>query len=482
MNVQTRIEAPPSTSSQQRPIQEALAEFVTDLSHDTIPSLVRTRALHHMLDAAGIALASTRYDFAHKTLAGLQGIAGRGEVPVIGMPTLLPARDAAIMNGFLCHGLDYDDTHVAGIVHPTASVFPAVLSAAAHVGASGREMVTAYVAGVEAAARIGMAAKSQFHQVGFHPTGMVGIFGCALAAGRLMGLNAKQLMNAQGLALSMASGSLEFLEDGAWNKRFHPGWAAAAGITAAAVAKEGFVGTGSPYDGRFGLFNTYLGCAERTRDIDLTLATAGLGETWELLATAIKPFPTCHFSHGAIDAALALHDELSSPTDIASIEVLLPEGVFKTICEPEANKRRPQNDYDAKFSTHFLVSAALVRGRLTLDELEPDVLRDAEILALADKLSYAEDPDSPFPAAYSGEVIVTTHDGRQLRHREHVNRGAADRPLSNDEIIAKFRDNAAMAADRDTCEKQLAAMLSLDRQDVAAVDALQCFTQAARPS
>jgi 2-methylcitrate dehydratase PrpD len=479
MNVQSRIQSGAGDRYADMPIQEALAAFVTDLAHEDIPATVRRRALHHMLDAAGIAMASTRYDFAHKTLAGLKGIAGVGDVPVIGMPAALPVRDAATMNGFLCHGLDYDDTHIAAIVHPTASVFPAVLSAAALVGASGRDMVTAYIAGVETAARIGMVAKSQFHQVGFHPTGMVGIFGCALAAGRLMGLNKKQLMNAQGLAVSMAAGSMEFLEDGAWNKRFHPGWAAAAGITAAAVAKEGFVGVTNPYDGRFGLFNAYLGRGPRTELIDPALATAGLGEVWELLATAIKPFPTCHFTHGAIDAALALRDEIGDHRGIKAIKVMVPEGVHGTICEPEANKKRPQNDYDAKFSTHFLVSAALVRGRLTLDELEPEALRDGEILALADKLSYADDPESPFPAAYSGEVVVTLEDGRELRHREHINRGAADRPLSNEDIIAKFEDNAAMVVDRTTMDRQLAAMLALDCPDGRAVEALRCFSQAA---
>lgn len=476
MNIQTKIDSPTTASDQ--PIVEVLAEFVCELKHDDIPKTVRTRALHHMLDAAGIALASTRYEFAHKTLAGLQAVGGQGSVPVLGMPATLPLRDAAIMNGFLCHGLDYDDTHVAAIVHPTASVFPAVLSAAAHVGATGEELVTAFVAGVETAARVGMVAKSQFHQVGFHPTGMVGIFGCVLAVGKLMGLNKKQLMSAQGIAVSMASGSMEFLEDGAWNKRIHPGLAAGSAITAAAIAKEGFKGITDPYTGRFGLYNAYLGCGPRTNDIDLSLATAGLGETWELLATAIKPFPTCHFSHGAIDAALALRDDVGDPAEIKSILARLPEGVHKTICEPEANKKRPQNDYDAKFSTHFLVAASLIRGRLTLDELEPDVLRDPDILALADKLGYENDPDSPFPDAYSGELIITMKDGRELRHREHINRGAADRPLSNEEIIAKFDDNAIMAVNTQTAAKQRAALLTLDSADVDAAATLSCFSPA----
>ncbi|HYG91278.1 MAG TPA: MmgE/PrpD family protein [Azospirillum sp.] len=458
-------------------IAETLAAFVTDTPDHAIPEAVRTRAPHHMLDAIGIALASTRYDFAHKTLTALRGLAGDGPVPVIGMPARLPARDAATVNGLLCHGLDFDDTHIGGVIHPTSSVLPAVLSAAAMTGADGRAVVSAYVLGVEVAARLGAVARGGFHQVGFHPTGMIGVFGCALAAGRLLGLTRGQLAHAQGIALSMAAGSLEFLEDGAWNKRLHPGWAAAAGITAAALAREGFVGATRPYEGRFGLFSAYLGKeAGRT---ELGLATAGLGETWELMETAIKPFPACHFTHACIDAALALRRDGIDPTRIRSIEALVPEQVIKTVCEPEANKKRPANSYDAQFSVPFLVAAALVRQRLTLAELENDALGDAAILELASKVSYRADPDSAFPKAYSGELIVTLDDGRVARHREHINRGAADRPLSNADIVEKYRANAAMAVNDTAAARIEAAVLGLDGAAHAA-DALAVLSPAAR--
>ena len=286
------------------PIAEALAAFAVRTRAEDIPSDVRTRAAHHMLDAAGIAVAASRYDFSHRMLSGVTSLGGKGEVPVIGMAAKLSPRDAAMANGFLCHGLDYDDTHIAGVIHPTASVLPAVLSAGAMAGASGRDLVTAFVIGVETATRLAMVAKSGFHQVGFHPTGMIGVFGCALAAGRLLGLTEKQLRHAQGIAVSMASGSMEFVADGAWNKRLHPGWAAQAGITAAALAREGFIGATKPYDGRFGLFPAYMG--KEADRADYKLATAGLGKSWELLQTAIKPYPACHFTHACIDSALAL--------------------------------------------------------------------------------------------------------------------------------------------------------------------------------
>lgn len=441
-------------------ISQRLAAFAADTPDDAIPAGVRTRAVHHMLDAVGIALASTRYDFAHRTLTALRALSGPGDVPVIGMPARLTPRDAATVNGLLCHGLDYDDTHIAGIIHPTASVLPAVLSAAAMTGAGGRAAVSAYVLGVEVAARLGAVARGGFHQVGFHPTGMIGVFACTLAAGRLMGLTVGQLAHAQGIALSMASGSMEFLEDGAWNKRLHPGWAAAAGITAAALAREGFVGATRPYEGRFGLFHAYLG-TEQAR-AELPLATAALGETWELLNTAIKPFPACHFTHACVDTALALRRDGLDPARIEAIQALVPEQVIKTVCEPEANKKRPANAYDAQFSVPYLVAAALVRGRLGLAELEGDALGDPAILGLAARVSYRVDPDSAFPRAYSGELLVTLDDGRTLRHREHINRGAADRPLSDGDIVGKYRANAGMTVGTAAAGRIEAALLGLD--------------------
>jgi 2-methylcitrate dehydratase PrpD len=448
------------------PIAEQLAAFATNTSAADIPGDVRRRALHHMLDAAGIAVAATRYDHSHRMLSGLRSLAGAGNVPVFGMPVRMAPRDAAIMNGYLCHGLDFDDTHVAGIIHPTSSILPAVLSAAAMTGASGSAMVTAFVVGVETAARIASVAKSGFHQVGFHPTGLVGIFGCTLAAGRLMGLTQKQLQMAQGIAVSLASGNLEFVEDGAWNKRLHPGWAAQAGITAAALAKEGFVGATRPYDGRFGLFNAFMGAY---RDgADPALATAGLGETWELMNTAIKPYPACHFTHACIDAALELRRKGLDLDKIRSIETRVPAGVFKVICEPEANKLKPANSYDAQFSVQWLTAAALVRGKLGLAELEPSEITDPAIVAMTQKVTYAEYKDSPFPLAYSGEVIVTLDSGETLSHREHINRGAAERPLTNEEIVAKFRENASTACNAETAERMEAAMLGLESAAKAA--------------
>lgn len=461
MNAITQVDAGTAADPAQ-----ALAAFAAGLRLQDIPAEVQARAAHHILDAVGIAHAASRYDFAHRTLTALRGLAGDGTVPVFGLPGRLPPRDAAIMNGLLCHGLDFDDTHLGGVIHPTAAIFPAVFAAAIHAGASGEEMLVAYVAGVEAATRLAAVGGGAFHAAGFHPTGVVNAFGAALAAGRILGLTERELAHAQGIALSTASGSLEFLEDGAWSKRLHPGWAAQAGITAAALARQGFTGAARPFSGRYGLYNAYLG--PRAAGLDLARATAGLGTVWELAETSIKPFPACHFTHACIDAALVLRDQAAAG-EVASIQALVPHQVIPVVCEPAANKQRPANAYDAQFSVPFLVASAWLRGRMTLAELEPDALSDPAILALAARIGHAADPDSPFPRTYSGELLVHLRDGRTLRHREAVNRGAPDRPLTNADIVAKYRGNAATALSPGAASRMEAAVLSLARHSASAL-------------
>ena len=455
-------------------IASELAKFAGGLRADRIPARVRIRALHLMLDAAGIALASHRFDFAADSLRGIEALSDPGARPaagagdeaggvVIGHPRRLPFRDAAMANGLLVHGLDYDDTHVPGILHATASAFPCVLALGERLGASGADVLAAYVAAVEAGARIGSVPPGGFHRQGFHPTGLVGAFGCALGAGRLLGLDPGRLMMAQGIALSTASGSMEFLEDGAWTKRLHPGWAAVAGLTSAYLASEGFVAPSRPYEGRFGLYRSHLG-PEAAEACDVSAATAGLGEAWELDRVAVKPFPACHFLHGCADAAIAIarrHD--LDPADVEEATALVPEETIATICEPAANKVRPTSDYDAKFSLQYAVAASLSRRAFGLAELEDEARTDRAVLALAKRVRYRADPASAFPRAYSGEVVVRLRDGRELRHREDVNRGADERPLTNGEIAEKYMENACLTVSEARAAAIRDAVLGLDR-------------------
>jgi 2-methylcitrate dehydratase PrpD len=377
------------------------------------------------------------------------------------MPHRLPWRDAAVVNGMLMHGLDYDDTHAAGIIHLTVSTLPAGLATAAQLGASGAELLAAYIAGVEAGARIATVAKGGFHQFGFHPTGVVGAFASSLVAGRLMKLTPARLAGAQGFAASLASGNLQFIDDGSWTKRIHPGWAAACGISAASLAADDLPAPPEVYEGRFGLFRTHL-APELYEKADLSLATAGLDRTWEIENVALKPFPACHFVHGCVDAAIALHRAGLDPERVRSVQALVPEGVVKAVCEPVPSKRRPRNDYDAKFSIPYAVASGLTRGRLGVAEFLPAAYTEPRIERLMDKVEYAVDAQTTFPRHYTGEVIVTLDDGRVLRNRVAVNRGNPDRPLSNAEIEAKYFENCAISLGQGAASRIRDAILGLE--------------------
>ncbi|MBI4192122.1 MAG: MmgE/PrpD family protein [Betaproteobacteria bacterium] len=421
-------------------IAELLAEFVVGLAYESIPAAVRERAKLHLLDSVGVAFASSGFEFARKACAGLAAL-GTGEYGVIGMPAKLPLRDAVLMNGMLVHGLEFDDAAIRGRIHPSAFCVPCALGAGTFAKARGKDMLTAYVAGVECAIRIGMAARGGFSRAGFNAVGIVGAFGSVLTAGKLLGLDPEQLTMAQGIAYSAAAGNRAFAVDDSWTKRFEAGWPAASAITAAMLARQGFVGPRTTYEGKFGVYNTYL--TEPAAASDLGAITSRLGKSWEFERIVIKLLPSCFFNHAVINATLALvtrHD--LAARDIRSIRVVLPEAAIETVCEPRAIKLAPHDPAAAQFSVYFSAACAAVRRRFTLQEMDADAFDDAEIRALAARVEYAIDPQSNFPAHYSGGVEISTADGRLLAAREDANAGSAEKPLPASAIEEKFLANA----------------------------------------
>lgn len=448
----TTITSPTRTS-----LAGQVGEFVAGAAIDDVPDEVLERARHLVLDAVGLAFASTAYGFPAVARDALAAF-GRGQHPVLGMPDRLTPRDAAVLNGVLIHGMDFDDTHIPAVTHVSAAALPAALSAAVATGASTTDLLLAYVLGVEVSARVGIGGAGGFHDVGFHPTAVAGAFGAATAAGKVTGLDAGQLAAAQGVVGSMSAGLLEFLEDGSWTKRLHPGWAAMSGLTAASFARAGWSGPPAVYEGRFGLYATHLPGHETHPEA----VGAGLGTTWELMRTAVKPYPICHFNHAFADATLLLREEHRiRAEDVVEIRAAIHPVPGKVVCRPEAAKWAPRDEYDAKFSLPFTVAAALVRGRFTLAELEDDALADPDVRALARKVRVRDDPDSAFPAAYSGAVEIELADGRVLAHREQVNRGHEERPLTDAEVEEKFRATIGRVADDATADRVRAAVLGL---------------------
>jgi 2-methylcitrate dehydratase PrpD len=450
-----------STPAGNRTLSQTFAAFAHSLNLDEVPRHVRTRAKHLILDALGIAFASHCNEFADVILRGIRALGESGVSPVIGSSETHTVRNAVLLNAALMHGLDYDDTHMKGIVHATAFCAPAALSVGNETGASGRAALAAYLVGMEVATRLGAAAKGGFHHAGYHPTGVLSHFSAALIAGRLYGLDTAQLAAAQGIAASTASGVQVFLEEGTWSKRLHPGWGCVGGITAARLAQAGFVAPSRPYEGRYGLFDSHL--QQHAGEVDYVTASAGLGEIWETEQMAIKPYPVCHFLHSIAEAGADLaHSGEIDVSRISRIQALLPEPVMPIVTEPLEAKRRPTTNYEAKFSAQYVAAASLVRGRFGLAELESDTLADERILALSARVECVADPDSAFPAYYSGGMIVDTDDGRQHRRYYRINKGAGERALSNEAIVAKYFENACWAVSHARAEQVRDAVLALD--------------------
>lgn len=444
---------PPSAN-----IARALARFTLALSPAELPDDVWRKSTHQILDAIGLAFASRQFPFAAPALAGIAAAGAPGDATTIGGGAGLQPRDAALANGYLIHGLDFDDTHPGSIVHPTVACLPTALAIAEATNATWGDLIAAYAAGMETAIRIGRAVKGGFHHAGFHATGLVSHFSSAVIAGKLLGLSEDQIVSAQGIAASTSAGVQVFLENGAWTKRMHPGWGALAGITAAQLAKANFHGPERAYEGKFGLFDTHM--QERAAEVDTESVIRDLGTQWTMMDTAIKPFPVCHFIHGCAEAALGLRAEVANPRDIEAIVCELPAPTMPIVAEPAAAKKVPRSDYEAKFSVQFVVAACLVRGRFTLAELDDASLADPEILAVADKVQCIVERETAFPKYFSGTVSIRLGNDRTLRRSVPVNLGSGERALNLEAIVEKFRANAGLTLPKPEVEATLETLLS----------------------
>ncbi len=450
-------------------IAQAVAGMAVNLDLARVPAPVIERAKLHILDALGLGLASSVQDYGLSALDGVKALGETGSCSVIGRPERLQPRDAALVNAILVHGLDFDDTHLASIIHPTCTALPAALALGEQLGASGAEFLAAFLAGAETGIRLGLVVDGGFHHVGYHATGVVTHFASAVTAGRLLGLDAAQITSAQGISGSTASGIQVFLEEGAWTKRFHPGWGAVAGITAAYLARSNFKGPTRPYEGKFGLLATHLQAHEG--DAKLTAMTEGLGEEWRFGETALKPYPVCHFIHGCADAAIELHDEIGG-TEIASVNAYLAEPTLHIVAEPAEAKENATTEYEAKFSAQFVIAHCLLNGRFGLPDLLPEALVNQDTRTLARKVKCHEDPETAFPEYFSGGVSVKLVDGREIERHVRVNSGAGDRAMTREAVTDKFMASASLAISGGRAARVCDAVMGIENGDVRTIAGL----------
>ncbi len=418
-------------------ITRRLAEFASGIEYKSLPVPVRERTKALLADHVAIAFRARQEAAICPSIAAALGSLGlgAGEASVIGDPRGYAPPAAAFFNGSLAHCLDFDDTHARASIHPSAPIVPAALAAAEMASASGPDCVAAITAGYEVQIRLSLALGPSAHYArGYHPTATCGVFGAAAAAGRILGLSEEALVHAFGLCGSQAAGSMQFLTDGAWNKPFHVGYAAMSGLIAASLAHEGFRGAADAIEGSAGFLASYA------PDPNPDEAVRKLGEEWETLDIAVKPYPSCRYGHAAMDALIALRTEHGLDADaVESVRVGLPRTGWRLIGDPEPEKQNPRNYVDGQFSMPFVAAVALCEGGMSWDSYAAH-LEDPRTRSLCRRISSVVDPEveSHFPTHMAGSVRVRTRGGDELRKLVTVAKGEPGNFPAAGELRAKF--------------------------------------------
>jgi len=415
-------------------VAEALAARACEL--EKIPEQVQGTCRDLLLDVAGLCVAARNSDYVS---ALKKSFDPGGPCTALGHAEGYRPEDAALLNGTAAHGEDFDDTFEGGPVHSGAVVVPAVLAACERFELDGKAALLGIAAGVETMCRLSLVAPKRIHKAGFHPTAVLGAVSATLAVAKALELKQKQVVDALGIAGSMAGGIIEYLAEGAWTKRLHAGWAAHCGVHAARIAREGFTGPRTLFEGTHGLFFAFA----HEVDVDYEKLTNGFGREWLLTGLTFKPYATGTMNQPYIDCALRLAKKGFAADDVAEVLCETADGYVHRLWEPLAAKQKPPNEYAAKFSTPFNVAVAFVTGEAGFEAFSARTVSDPRILGLAGKVRYRIDPENPYPARYTGHVKMTLKDGRVFEERQPHIRGGVHEPLSRADIEKKFRGNAA---------------------------------------
>lgn len=415
-------------------VAERLGGFLAGL--EALPGACVGTAYHLMLDVAGLCVAARRDDYVQATLATAEPAGGA--CTAFGHSGGLGAYDAALVNGTAAHGEDFDDTFEGGPVHSGAVVVPAMLALCEREGLSGTDLVRGIVAGSEVMCRASLVAPKAIHKAGFHPTAVLGAMASAAAASAALRLTRAQAVSALGIAGSTASGIIEYLAEGTWTKRMHAGWAAQAGLRAALMARGGFLGPRTVFEGSHGFFHAFA----PSRTPDFAPLLEGLGERWLMPSIAFKPYACGTMTQPYIDCAVALGERGINASSIDSIVCEVGEGTVHRLWEPLGVKHRPPTPYAAKFSTPFCIAVGMLDRRAGFEQFSEARIHDEAVLGLAAKVRYEVDPDNPYPAQFTGHIRATMRDGSVQEVRQAYMRGGAQAPMSEAELEAKFMDNA----------------------------------------
>jgi 2-methylcitrate dehydratase PrpD len=416
-------------------VAETLAEKIVALRPGALPAATARKCEDLLIDVVGLCVAARNENYIRSALAGCDD---DGPCTAIGHERTLNAAGAAFVNGTAAHGEDFDDTFEGGPVHAGAVIVPAVLAACERHHPDGRMALVGIAVGTEVLCRLSLVAPKAVHKAGFHPTSVFGAMGAAAGVGAALGLNARQIVDALGIAGSMAGGIIEYLAEGAWTKRLHAGWAAQSGIRAALLARRGFVGPRTVFEGVHGLFQGFA----RTTEGDYDALTGDFGTRWVTDTLAFKPYPCGTMAQPYIDCARRLAARGIKSEDVAGVVCEVAEGTVHRLWEPLADKQRPRNGYAARFAVPYLLATGFVHGGVGLGAFTENAIRDERVLALAAKVKFVIDPDNPYPNNYTGHIRATLRDGSVVEERQPYLRGGAQEPLTRQDVTEKFRLNA----------------------------------------
>jgi len=415
-------------------VAEHLAGRIVELTAPKLPPSVRAKCDELLIDVIGLCLTARNEDYVKSALAGWDD---DGPCTAIGHKRTLSAAGAAFVNGSAAHGEDFDDTFEGGPVHAGAVIVPAVLAACERHNPDGKAALAGIAVGVEVLCRLSLVTPKLVHKAGFHPTAVFGALGAAAGVAAALKLDKRQIVDSLGIVGSMASGIIEYLAEGTWTKRLHAGWAAQSGFRAAMLARSGFSGPRTVFEGVHGLFHAFAHTAKG----DYDALIGDFGRRWVTETLAFKPYPCGTMTHPYIDCARRLGKRVKAD-DIVEMVCEVGEGTVHRLWEPLAAKQAPPNGYAGKFSTPYCIAAGFVRGNVGLSDFSDSAVKDPAVRAVAAKVRYQIDPINPYPANYTGHIRATLRDGRVVEERQPHMRGGAHEPLTRKDIEEKFMLNA----------------------------------------
>lgn len=420
-----------------RSLSERIADFACNAKLDSLPPSVIESAKTVLMDVFGVAMTCVELDHARAIRRTLEDLSSSSGCTLWGSQDTASLADAVLYNSCLIHGADYDDTHIAAFVHPSAPVVSVALACGELVKATGREMLEAMVVGWEVIIRLGLATKGRGDDIGFHTTGLLAPFAGACTAARLLGCTKDQLMNALGLCGSQAGALQEFLNTGAQVKKLHPGWGAHSAVYAVLLAKHGLSGPPRVFEGNFGLWQTHFGGTDGLEE-----AFRDLGESWHIHEIAFKMYPICHDTHSFVDIAIRMRKrEGFAAGQIRSVECRIEPRCYDIVCLPLEEKSRPKNDFIMRFSLQYVVAAALLYGCVTPAEIDMRLAADPKLLALIDKVECIPDPEKENPGYLPGWVRVTLEDGSVYTEEQLYEAGSAQNPIDTARVRDKYFAN-----------------------------------------